>query len=703
MKSLFSIFRNNSAKSQPSGRRSANRCLRMESLEQRAMFSAAPVVTVPVGLSHTFKVTSAADTDQVGTLRWAIQQVNRDGNVLPDTIEFSIPPAFQLPGLPRVTPKINLLTELPAILRSVDIDGTTEIGGRVEINGADVTPPSRPIFPVLGLAGMIVEPYATTAEGQAAVDGLELLGGNSTVRGLVIDEFTGDGLVLAGKGGDVVQDDYLGTNAAGTAGPTVQLPGPNGTSDTFFIQQDGVLVYNVGNNLIGGTSAAGRNIISGDEYYGVEITGAAATGNVVEGNYVGTDYTGLHGISYSGGGTSAGVFVTGGASNNVVGGTIAAARNVLSYNVAGVSVGGTGNLVEGNYIGTDASGLRALGNDFGVGAGGANTVADNIISGNASDGLSLGSNVTVVGNWIGVDATGENVLQNGWSGIDVTGNGNLIGGTTAATRNVISGNHNANVLFDGTASSNVLEGNYIGTNAAGGLALANDFDVYIQGSATGNLIGGTAAGAGNVLAASHAGVTITDTATLNKVQGNSIGTNAAGTLNLGNAVGVMIYSNDNLVGGLAAAAGNKIAFNVTGVDVSAGTADAILSNSIYSNSTGIDLENGGNDNQSAPVLNNVRRNNNSVTVSGALHSTPHTKFVIQIFASPALDGSGLAEGELLLGSITVTTDGNGNASFNANFAVVIPAGQFITATATSLDAKGNPVDTSEFSQSLKTG
>ena len=104
--------------------------------------------------------------------------------------------------------------------------------------------------------------------------------------------------------------------------------------------------------------------------------------------------------------------------------------------------------------------------------------------------------------------------------------------------------------------------------------------------------------------------------------------------------------------------------------------------------------------RSAPTLNSVNRNTNSVQVSGKLQSTPKTKFTIQIFSSPGLDAEGNPEGETLLGTITVTTDANGNANFNTTLNVQIPKNQFITATATSLDANGNPVDTSEFSKAI---
>jgi hypothetical protein len=245
------------------------------------------------------------------------------------------------------------------------------------------------------------------------------------------------------------------------------------------------------------------------------------------------------------------------------------------------------------------------------------------------------------------------------------------------------------------------------------MVLSNAFDVVIQGNASYNTIGGTTAAAVNVIGNAGVGVVITGGSgsdgepTHNTVDGNYIGTNAAGA-NMKNGTGVQIATDGtaaapdyNLIGGTAAGAGNKITFNGTGVDVLAGVGEAILGNSIYSNGKEIDLESAlANEGQAAPVLKSVNRNNNSVQVSGTLQSTPNTKFEIQIFSSPSLDADGNPEAETLLGTITVTTNGNGTANFNTTFNVSIPKMQFITATATSLDSSGNPVDTSEFSKAV---
>jgi titin len=477
-----------------------------------------------------------------------------------------------------------------------------------------------------------------------------------------------------------------------------------------MIQEDGVLIDNVAGNTIGGTTAAARDVISGNAYYGIQIMGSAATGNFVEGDYIGTNASGSAGI----GNLSAGAFVTDGAASNVIGGTTAAAMNVISWNEMGVSVGGTGNVVEGNYVGTDATGLDALGNATdGIGAGGSSMVSDNIVCANGENGIGVSGGVTVVGNWVGVNVTGDTVVKNDESGVYVIGEDNVIGGTTVAARNVISGNQNANVLIDAGGSYNQVLGNYIGTNASDWMVLSNDIDIMIQGSASHNTIGGATAAAANVIGNAGVGVEITGGPESggepihNTVEGNYIGTNA-GTTNFANGDGVEIATvgtsaapDYNLIGGTAAGTGNTIKFNGKAVDVLAGVGEAILGNSIYSNGTEIDLESIlANQGQVAPVLKSVNRTANSVQVSGTLQSTPNTKFEIQIFSSPGLDASGNPEGETLLGTVTVTTNGNGTAAFNTTFDVSIPKMQFITGTATSLDSDGNPENTSEFSKAI---
>src|SRR5262249_49862917 len=143
----------------------------------------------------------------------------------------------------------------------------------------------------------------------------------------------------------------------------------------------------------------------------------------------------------------------------------------------GIEIIGTGNVIDGNYLGTDVSGGVLIGND-GAGVlisgdnntiGGTTPAARNVIAGN-SEGLYLESHTTVVGNYIGTNAGGTAALAN-FDGLIVTGQGNTIGGTTVSARNLISGNGTG--IYFAFGNHNLVMGNFIGTDATGRLALGN--------------------------------------------------------------------------------------------------------------------------------------------------------------------------------------------------------------------------------------
>jgi hypothetical protein len=215
------------------------------------------------------------------------------------------------------------------------------------------------------------------------------------------------------------------------------------------------------------------------------------------------------------------------------------------------------------------------------------------------------------------------------------------------------------------------------------------------GHSGGIRLGGTSVAARNLISGNtNNGVEVLNGATGNQVLGNFIGTNADGTVAVGNGgSGVLVQSFSNTVGGAGAGEGNRIAFNgAQGVSVAANNV-SVLANSIFSNGAlGIDLEPGANNNQSAPVLTSATGAGSNTTILGTLNSTPNTTFTIQFFSNDACDPSGAGEGQNFLGSTTANTDGSGSASFSATLMSVVRSGQQVTATAT--DPAGN---TSEFS------
>src|SRR5690606_34807938 len=127
-----------------------------------------------------------------------------------------------------------------------------------------------------------------------------------------------------------------------------------------------------------------------------------------------------------------------------------------------VIMGGANNSVRGNYIGTNLSGSSAIANASGgiraIGAssatiGGASAGQGNLVSGNTGNGIALDSDVSstiIIGNLIGTNAGGTLGIANSGIGVSLDGTGNTLGGTTAAERNVISGNTQGGVGISGT-------------------------------------------------------------------------------------------------------------------------------------------------------------------------------------------------------------------------------------------------------------
>ena len=173
--------------------------------------------------------------------------------------------------------------------------------------------------------------------------------------------------------------------------------------------------------------------------------------------------------------------------------------------------------------------------------------------------------------------------------------GNVIGGTTPSSRNVISGNTLEGISFhDSSVTGNLVQGNYIGTNATGSGSLGNgSVGVLLSNGASNNIIGGATGGAGNVISGNADAGILLDNVSGTTLQGNLIGADATGSIAVSNAIdGVqLLNASGNTIGGEAPGAGNTIAFNTqNGVNVISGTNNAIVRNSIHSNTLlGINL------------------------------------------------------------------------------------------------------------------
>ena len=501
--------------------------------------------------------------------------------------------------------------------------------------------------------------------------------------------------------------DYTGTNAA-----------PNG--------KQGILIYDAASwNTMGGT-----NLLSGNTEYGVWTSGSNTAGNVIAGNFIGTTADGSKAL----GNGSGGLLLGDGTQGNLVGGAVASARNLISGNPGGgvwvVMV--TNNTVQGNWIGVNASGTAAMANGlYGIymsSGSKSNLVTGNVLSGNNSDGIRLtdpGTSWNVVsGNFCGTDPSGTTAVANGFTGVNIQGGAgtNTIGGTSPAARNLLSGNGTVGISVAGAGTvGNVVAGNYIGTDVTGTNGLGSFAGVYLLGSAQGNVFGGTATGAGNVIAGNFGcGLFISDSGTSsNLIEGNLIGVAADRTTPLGNGFDGGIYlltgANNNVVGlGLdGSGAGNVIANDTAAgirMDGTTTTGNTIRGNQIHDNfGLGIDLggdtssgvtandmgdgDTGPNNFQNYPLVTNAVSSHISTVIQGILSSGTNRTYLLDFYSNTNADGSGYGEGQTYLGSTTVTTGGGGTNSFTFT-AVGGLAGQFITATAT--DAQTG--DTSEFGQ-----
>lgn len=511
-----------------------------------------------------------ANRTMQGSLRQFLQNSNAIVGI--NSSQFAIPSTDS--GYNAATGAFSILptSALPTVTDAVVLDGTTQSGFSgsplIEINGQS--------------AG-------------ANRDGITISAGNSTVRGLVINRFTANGIKLLTNGNNVIEGNYLGTDVTGTLDRGNTLAG--------------VLISNSANNQVGGTTAASRNLISGNNADGIQIVGVGSTGNLVQGNSIGTNLGGTASV----GNTLNGIWIGTGASNNTIGGIPAGAGNLISGNIDdGVEIEGstsTGNLIQGNFIGTNAAGSAALGNDTGI------------------------------------------VIQESPN--------NVIGGAAAGAGNLISGNRNTGILIFGSTATGIgIRGNLIGTDQTGVLGIAN----------------------------SIAGVWITQS---------------------GDGVGGKGFAVNASIGGIAPGEANTIAFNIgEGVLISGGTGHTVRGNSLFANTRlGIDLgnagtavndtldgDNGANGLQNYPVISGASIAPGQITISGTLISKRNDNYVLDFYASPTADPLGNGEGATYLGSTTVSTNTSGTASFASTFAVSVPAGSFISATAT--DQSGN---TSEFS------
>ncbi|MHB1557124.1 MAG: beta strand repeat-containing protein [Isosphaeraceae bacterium] len=597
---LWKTARSAAMRGQASRRQAARRRrFSVEPLEGRQMLS-------------TFTVTSNADSTAAGTLRWAIAESNATPSTAsaPNQIAFNLPASEQTNG--EYTIALN--SALPALAHPVVINGTTQ--------------PNSGGQPLIQVDGKLAGSQASGFQVNSGASG-------STIKGLTITDFTSSsalstgGVLVDGASNVTISNDDIGVLILGSAvlaegnnvgvlleggathdivsgdviaGNTSDGVGLFGTGTEYNVivgdeigLQGGAAPNYVGvdvetpHNTIGGTSAADADIITGNSDVGIDIFGYGTSGNLVEGTSVTSNIY-------------AGIVLDVGSSGNTVGGTAAGARDVISGNgTYGVLVfASNDNVVDGDFIGTDATGTLAQGNVDGVAIahassdntiGGTTATAANVISGNSFDGVQISDSGTtgnvVEGDFLGTNSNGTAAVPNDRAGVTIQAGatGNIIGGTSVADRNIISGNTQYGVwIIDDGTTGNVVEGDLIGTNAGGNGALANGNGVVIAYGASNNTIGGSNPAAGNVISGNtNEGVVITSPGTMgNVVAWDDIGTQLGGIYAVPNFTGVLIEGgasnnllNNNVIGGSSwdgveitgsGTNGNELFYNSIGIN-----------------------------------------------------------------------------------------------------------------------------------------
>ena len=465
----------------------------------------------------TFTVTTTNDSG-AGSLRAAIASANGTGGGT-NIIQFNILPTNTLQTIIPVT-------QLPTITRPVIIDGYTQPGASTNSNAL-----------ANGFNGKLLIEISGATLGNNG-DGLPISGsGGSTIRGLVIDRGWSLGVRITASSNNIVEGCFLGIDPAGnssqpnTIGVGIsfdtrnlcsfnRIGGTNagarnviGGNSTGILIQDGTnnvvqgnyigtdatgtnglpctqgIQIDAGNNLIGGTTVTARNVIA-SSVAGTGIVVSTGTGNRIQGNFIGIDATGARALVLGGG-----IRVDNISSATQIGGVTSIPGTppgnvitAISPNGGGgvgvaIGQGNAGNVIQGNLIGTDASGLNPFGNGTDgvsiLGAfnmvGGTNVTARNVISANGRWGVRIGTDNAPVhdnliqNNFIGTDITGTNFLGNGLDGVYA-----VFCFSNTIQSNVIAGNHSRGVNVDFGVTALAMLGNLIYGNASLGIDLGNN-------------------------------------------------------------------------------------------------------------------------------------------------------------------------------------------------------------------------------------
>ena len=672
------------------------------------------------------------DDDGECTLREAITAANNDvesgemdgecvAGAATDTIEFDIagagPHAIQpTSGLPWISSD------------NITIDGYSETGAT-----ANATTTSACFDGVIKIE--------LDGSGAGSANGLIVAGDNVSVKGLAINNFSDNGITINGGSGSVISGNLIGTNTAGL------VDAGNGDA--------GVGINNGDNITIGGNNPEDRNLISGNEGFGGVSIYTDTSTVIVSGNCIGLDATGDSALPNNHHGFN--IYQAGG--DITIGGTTSGSRNIISGNdEQGISLDESSvDLIAGNYIGTNVDGSADLGNgtqgiwvdsDASVDLiGGTTAAARNVISGNTSSGITIsGGSSTIKGNYIGTNASGSSDLGNTLQGIFLESDNNTIGGPNTSDRNVISGNNSNGIAVNAGSDSNTIQNNYIGLSSDGlnsvqNCASVNSPNIGISSNNNNVLdnVIGTCSG-------SNPGIQLlggfgTERGG-NTIQGNYIGTDKNGDAlgaTTNSAINIVADTSNNLIGGTANGDSNLIRGNGAGIvmielePIPSGQNNSFISNRIYENNggglsnLGIDLlespdfgsslveesvtpndandsDSGSNDYLNFPVIDSVSASTGQFDVQFDLDVPDDAPngYRIDFYANDTGDASGNGEGQYYLGSTNVAGSGNNQTATITIDPGLITTGTYdIAATTTERDNSDDGFGaTSEFSAFL---
>ena len=412
-----------------------------------ALIACLSLATAVSSSAATFTVTNTNDSG-AGSLRQAILDANANSGL--DTIAFNIPGS----GVHTITP----LTSFDHLTDQVVIDGYTQPGSSVNT------------LAVGDDAVLLIELDGTAAGGT----GLSLSGGGSTVRGLVLNRWSTSAIQIDQGGGNTVEGNFIGTDPTG-----ITIEGLS----TWLLY-----LSNTSNNLIGGTTPATRNIVTGSEGgAGNNLLIEVSSDNTVQGNYFGINAAGVPAVPTD----MIDDVVISSTSGTTFGGTAPGAANVVYGPRVAIKFGQanatptTNNVVEGNLIGTDASGTVGQGGQYGIAGFDTGDASSNTIggaaagAGNLISGVDVGIYIAANGNWIiegnriGTDITGSAPVPNVSDGIQIATNAatGQIGGLGPGEGNTIAYNRDAGVVVLPGAVDWPIRGNSMFSNGLVGIDL----------------------------------------------------------------------------------------------------------------------------------------------------------------------------------------------------------------------------------------